>query len=72
MNTVGLSAVPTTSPKRKGTSSKRVQINEPSASEKVTDYTKDGMSEAGVLIQPARLFESDLGYQSQNEQDLQD
>ena len=70
VNTVGFLAVPTTSPKRKGMSRKRVQINEPSASDKVTDFDEDGMSAAGVLIQPARLFEGDLGYQSQNEQDL--
>ena len=67
VNIVDFSAVPATSPQRKGMSSKRVQINEPPNSSGAMNETDDKILREGALIRPVRLFDDDVGYLSPTE-----
>ena len=62
VNTVDFSAVPATSSQRKGTTSKRVQINDPPVSSDTMNGDDDDTSQEGASIQPSRLFDTDLGF----------
>ena len=62
VNTVDFSAVPATSPQRKGTTSKRVQINDPPVSSDTMNGDEDDTSQEGASIQSSRLFDTDLGF----------
>ena len=70
VNTVDFSAVPATLPQRKGSSSKRVQINEPPDSSGTMNENDDKVPQGGVSIRPARLFDDDLLDLSPEEKEL--
>ena len=61
MNTVNFSEIQATSPQLKGTTGKRVQINEPSVSSDTMMEKDNNPLQGGTAMQPARLFEADLG-----------